>query len=72
MMGMAPDVIHINQEFEERLLRSDRLRRAAEIVRRQRARNSLRRAIETSLRSGFERSEVASEFALSLNKANGR
>jgi len=59
----------MDKEYQERLNRSEALRNAAVIVRRERARSALQRAVEESLRNGFRSDEVKSEFALSLGRA---
>ena len=68
MMALIPKM-SLDKEYQERLSRSEALRNAAVIVRRERARSALQRAIEESLRNGFRTDEVKSEFALSLGRA---
>jgi len=68
MMALIPKM-SLDKEYRERLSRSEALRNAAVIVRRERARSALQRAVEESLRNGFRSDEVKSEFALSLGRA---
>jgi len=68
MMAMIPKLC-LDKEYQEKLDRSAALRNAAVVVRRERARSALQRAIEESLRNGFQTDEVKSEFALSLGRA---
>jgi len=68
MMTLIPKY-SLDREYQQKLDRSEALRSAAVIVRRERARSALQRAIEESLRNGFQTDEVQSEFALSLSRA---
>ena len=68
MMAMIPK-FSLDKEYQQKLDRSEALRNAAVIVRRERARSALQRAIEESLRNGFQTDEVQSEIVLSLSRA---
>lgn len=68
MMALIPKLT-MDREYQEKLDRSRALRNAAVIVRRERVRSALQRAIEESLRNGFKMDEVRDEFTLSLGRA---
>jgi len=71
MMAMIPK-LSLDKEYKEKLDRSEALRNAAVIVKRERARSALQRAIEETLRNGFRTDEVQQEFALTLGRATDR
>jgi len=71
MMAMIPK-LSLDKEYKEKLDRSEALRNAAVIVKRERARSALQRAIEETLRNGLRTDEVQQEFALTLGRATDR
>jgi len=71
MMAMIPK-LSLDKEYKEKLDRSEALRNAAVIVKRERARSALQRAIEETLRNGLRTDEVQQEFTLTLGRASDR
>ena len=63
---------YARQLHEERLERSEVRRRTAVLIKQERARDALKRAIEESLRSGFPIEEVRREVFLSLDRTPSR
>jgi len=69
---MIPNLRHLNQEYEERLARSEALRLAAKAVRRRRARNALQRAMKKSVRSGLCIDELKREFVVFFERSTSQ